>query len=31
MRPVSFQQVDSLFKKAQLSWAELIREWIKIL
>ena len=30
-RPVSFQQADSLFKKAQLSWAHLIREWINIL
>ena len=30
-RPVSFKAADALFKKAQHAWAELIREWIKIL
>jgi Reverse transcriptase (RNA-dependent DNA polymerase) len=30
-RPISFREADAFFKRAQLSWAELIREWIKIL
>lgn len=29
-RPIGFDRAESLFKRAQLSWAELIREWIKI-
>jgi hypothetical protein len=30
-RPVSFKEAAALFKRAQQAWAELIREWIKIL
>jgi hypothetical protein len=30
-RPVSFKQVEKLFKRAQSAWAQLIREWIRIL
>lgn len=30
-RPVSFNQAEFLFKRAQSSWAELIIEWISIL
>ena len=30
-RQISFQQAETLFKGAQLAWAELIGEWIKIL
>jgi hypothetical protein len=30
-RPVSFKEADSLFMRAQLSWAQLIRERMRIL
>jgi hypothetical protein len=30
-RPIAFNEVDAIFRRSQLSWAELIREWIRIL
>ena len=30
-RPVSFKKADALFRPAQQAWAELIREWLKVL
>ena len=30
-RPISFKEANTLFKGAQAAWAELIREWIKLL
>jgi len=30
-RPIEFDQAERLLRRAQLAWADLIREWIKIL